>query len=144
MHTCEHIYACIHTCMYMYVSAHVHVYVCVSVCACRSTGLLVCACTHMHVYVCMCTHTCVYMHVCICLLACMCMLNQSGGEWSWLGFCSHGSRQHCTGFSLLWHSLALGVGLFSRGSSSLFLLYFQFQAFLLSQNSSPCSRLSHS
>lgn len=54
---------------------------------------------------------CAYMRVCICLFACMCMLNQSGGEWSWLGFCIHGYRQHRTGFSLLWHSLALGVGL---------------------------------
>lgn len=29
-----------------------------------------------------------------------------------------------------WHNLALGVGWFSRGSSSLFLLHLQFQAFL--------------
>lgn len=39
-------------------------------------------------------------------------------------------------------TLHLGWGWFSRGSSSLFLLHFQFQAFLLSQNSSPCSCLS--
>lgn len=97
IHMRTHVYVCVHTCSRVYV------------CACMDTGLLVCACTHMHVYVCMCMSTCVY--VCICLFACMCMLNQSGGECSWLGFCSHGYRQHRTGFSLLWHSLALGVGL---------------------------------
>lgn len=111
MHTRKHIYACTHVHMYMYVSAHVHVYVCISVCACMSTGLLVWACTHTCICVHVRVHTCVYMHMCICLFACMCMLNQSGGEWSWLGFCSHGCRQPCTGFSLLWHNLVLGVGL---------------------------------
>ena len=105
VNTYMHVHMCTH--MYMYVSTHVHM--CVCLCTCMSTGLFVCACTHMHVYVCMCMSTCIC--VCICLFACMCMLNQSGGECSWLGFCSHGYRQHCTGFSLLWHSLALGVGL---------------------------------
>ena len=141
MHTREHIYACTHVHMYMYVSAHVHVYVCISVCACMSTGLLVWACTHTCICVHVRVHTCVYMHMCICLFACMCMFSLVGSG-AGLGSVAMDAVSPALASVSSGITLHLGWGWFSRGSSSLFLLHFQFQAFLLSQNSSPCSCLS--
>lgn len=110
MHTCECIHACTHT--------HTHVYVCVCTCSRVCVYVSVCmheyrfACVCMHTHACLCVHVLVHVHTCVHMPVCM-YVHVKSVWWGVqrLGFCRHGYRQHCTGFSLLWHGLALGVGL---------------------------------